>query len=439
MKQKAIMTLLALMIVSLTLGVALAQPTVEVSPKVAKPGESVIITGAGVASSSIIIEVSNTRATLESFNITTDSAGEYEVKYQLPDDAPIDIYTVRISTEDESAETTFMVSHMTQQQVANNIKTMVMEAKKRAETALIEARKEGHVVPLEIRVKYSQGLAELDNAANAIQIQNYVSAQGTLQNAMNLFREVVEYTFGDDVVQPINAEQLKRRLQEKIDQLKRQYHEINAAVEKLNQNGLNVETLQRELETLRVRIGEAQSLLDEGNITEAAQRIEQTQQVVTQRLASLRQRQAEITKRLAERYKTALETRVQAYINTFQLLQAVRPVQSALALQELATLRQRLTVSGTAIENGNLVTALQEMKSTEYRLKRLSDTVNGPYTSRLLSRIDELTASLDKSTGIDIVKIETEIENTQDELNDYLRRSPPQGNTDGSTTQKPRG
>jgi len=439
MKQKAILTLFALMMVSLTLGVALAQPTIEVSAPVIKPGDSITITGTSAALSSIIIEVSNTRATVETFNITVNSSGEYSVEYQLPDDAPVDIYTIKASTEDKSAETTFMVSHMTQQQVANTIRTMVTEAKRQAESALIQARKEGHVVPPQIREKYDQGLAELNKAVNAIQSQNYVIAQGSLQNAMNLFREVVEYTYGDDVVQPVNAEQMKRRLQEKIDLLERQYTEIKKAVDKLGQSGLNVEALQGELVMLRARIDEAQNLLDEGEISQAGQSIEQTQQIVTQRLAALRQRQGEITQRLAERYQTALATRIQAYVNTFQLLQSVRPVQSALALQELETLRQKLTLSGSAIENGNLVTALQEMKSTEYRLKRLASTVNGPYTSRLLSKIDELTASLEKSTGIDTTNIQTEIQKTQDELNDYLKRSPPTGNTDSSTSQRPRG
>ena len=287
MKQKAILTLFALMMVSLTLGVALAQPTVEVSAPVIKPGNSITITGTSAALSSIIIEVSNTRATVETFNITVNSSGEYSVEYQLPDDAPVDIYTIRASTEDESAETTFMVSHMTQKQVANTIRTMVTEAKRQAESALIQARKEGHVVPPQIREKYDQGLAELNKAVNAIQSQNYVIAQGSLQNAMNLFREVVEYTYGDDVVQPVNAEQMKRRLQEKIDLLERQYTEIKKAVDKLGQSGLNVEALQGELVMLRARIDEAQNLLDEGESSQAGQSIEQTQQMELFRLWDL--------------------------------------------------------------------------------------------------------------------------------------------------------
>ena len=440
MKQKAILGLIAMIIVSLTIGIVLAQPTVEVSSQIVKPGNVITITGIDTALSSVIIEVSNTRATLASFNVTVDSAGEYEVEYQLADDAPIDIYTVKASADRESTEASFMVSHMTQQQVANTIKTMVLEAKKRAETALIEARKQGHMVPQEIRDKYEQGLAELDKAANAIQSHNYVSAQGSLQKAMNLFREVIEYTFGDDVVQqPATDEQVKRRLQEKIDQLERQYTEIKAVMGRLSQNGLNVEALQDELEILRVRIDEAQELVAEGKMLQAHQSILQTQQLVTERLASLRQRQAEITKRLAERYQTALETRIQAYINTFHMLESVRPVLSAAALQELETLRLRLTTSGEAIENGNMVIALQEMKSTEYRLKRLANTVNGPYTSRLLNRLHQLTATLEKSTGTDSTNIQTEIQKTQDELNDYLKLSPSQGNTDGSSSQRPKG
>ena len=374
MKQKAIAALLALILISLTLGIASAQTTVEASSKVVKPGETITITGTGAASSDIQIEISNSRGALEAFNITSEASGQYDFQYQIPDDAPVDIYTIKSNSEGETAETTFMVSHMTQQQVANTIKTMVIEARKQAETALIEARKQGYSIPQEVRDKYSQGLAEIQKATNAIQSQNYVSAQGSLQEAMNLFREVVEYTNGEEVVLPVKSDQLRYRVQEKLEQLVRQYNAIKAAVGKLRDDGVNVETLQQELETLRAKIGEAKSLLDEGKIAEADQSITQTQLLVSQRLVSLRQKQAEVTKRLAERYQIMLETRVQAYVETFQMLQAVRPAQSALALQELETLRQRLLVSGADIDNGNLAKALLEMKSTEYRLKRLANT-----------------------------------------------------------------
>jgi len=336
-------------------------------------------------------------------------------------DSPVDIYTISVQDAGQTVQTSIVVSRMTQQQLVNTLRLMVTNAKKQAETALIEARKHGKTLPEDIKQKYAQGLEELANAVNAIQSQNYVSAQESLKEAMNLFREIVAYTYCDDIEAPVDTDQLRNRVQELINQLTRQYKEINAVVQRLKQYGLNVDALEREMSLLRNRIGEAQSLLDQGKVNEAQQSAIRTQQLVQQRLAELRQKQAEITKRLVSKYQASLENRVAAYIDTFNKIQSVRPVQSALALQELEALQVRLVYSGELIDENNIASALREMYATEYRLRRLAVTVNGDVTIRLLNRIDELTANLQDSTGTAANQIENEIENTKDSLSDYLR------------------
>ena len=422
MKKKGILLLMVAMFAAMMLNVAFAQPTLEVTPSSVKPGEAVSISGTGSVGSTIIIDVTNSRTTVKSFNITVDATGGFSLTYQLPSNATIDIYKVKILEDDETAQKTFIVSNMTPQQLVNTIKTLATNARKQAETSLIEAKNQGQRIPPDVVDKYRQGVDELDKAANAIQSQNYVAAKASLQQAMKMFREVVEYSYGDNVKPPVDTEQMKIRVQEKIDQLNHQYTEIKAVVEKLRAYGFNVDVMETDLNTLRNMIGEAQNLLDEGRIADAEQRVNRIQQLVTQRLQALRQRQSEVTKRLAERYQSALEKRVDAYIYTFQRLQSIRPVQSSLALQELNTLRQKLVESDTLINTGNVATALQEMQNTEHRLKKLADTVNGPVTSRLLNRIDELTATIQKAPTIDLSQLQSELNQTRDNLDDYLSK-----------------
>jgi hypothetical protein len=422
MKKKGILLLMVVMFAAMMLNVAFAQLTLDVTPSSVKPGEAVAISGTGTVGSTIIIEVMNSRTTVKSFNITVDSTGQFSVTYQLPANATIDIYTVKMEEGEETVQKTFIVSNMTPQQLVNTIKTLAAIARKQAETALIEAKNQGKQVPPDILDKYNQGVNELDKATNAIQSQNYVAAKASLQQAMNMFREVVKYSYEDNVEPPVDADQLKIRVQERIDQLNHQYTEINAVVKKLRAYGLNVDTLETELNTLRSMIGEAQNLLNEGRTAEAEQRVNRIQQLVTQRLQALRQRQSEVTKRLAERYQKSLENRVEAYIYTFQRLQSIRPVQSALALQELNTLRQKLGDSDTLINTGNVTTALQEMQNTEHRFKKLADTVNGPVTSRLLNRIDELTANIQNAPSTDLNQLQNELNQTRDNLKDYLSK-----------------
>ena len=422
MKKHAFLVLAAVVVASLMIGLAWAQPTIEVSRSVAKPGETITITGQSIVGANVIIQIRNTRTVVDTYNITVDLAGTYLIDYDVPLDTPIDIYTVNVQYDEETIETSFIVSRMTQNQLSTTIRTIVENAKKQAESALIQARKQGHIIPNEIKDNYYQGIDAIGDAGNQIQSQNYAEAQESLREALNLFREVVDYSYGEEVTPTLDPEQGKLRVQEMIDQLRRQYKEINAVVQKLKLNGINVDVLERDLNTLRNRIGEAQRSLDEGKITEAEQSAARTRQLVEQRLAALRQRQAEVTKRLAKTYQTALKNRVDAYIDTFHKLRSVRPVQSSLALNELESLQMKLMESGEHLEQDNIPVALREIRNTEFRLRRLSDAINGDVTSRLLNRIDELTANLQESTGTDSTRIEKEIEDTKNTLSDYLRR-----------------
>ena len=417
MKQKALLALATMVIASLMMGVALAQTTVDVSPSVVKPGETVVISGQGTVGATLTIEISNSRTIVDSFNVTTDSVGGYSIEYALSSDASIDVYSVLV----ESEKTSFIVSRMSQEQLSNTIRTLVLNAKKQAESAMIQARKQGQTISPEIRSKYTQGLTAITQAGNHIQNNNYGEAQESLQEALNRFREIVEYSYGENVSPQIDPDQHRMRVQEVIDQLKRQYSEINKVTQKLKQNGLNVDALEQQLNILRNSIDDAQALLDEGNIEEAQQMATRLQQLVKQRLAALRQKQAEITKNLAERYQLSLENRVGTYLNTFQKIQTIRPVASALAIRELESLQTRLVESGELLETGNTASALREMYATEYRLRNLANTVNGVVTNRLLNRIDELAANLQESTGTDTSRIEKEIEDAKDSLTDYLR------------------
>jgi len=417
MKQKAIILLSVILGASMLVGTSLAQPTV--TPPVVQPGGTVTVAGQTTVNATVAISVSNTRAQIDAFNITSDQSGLYTHQYQLPEHAAIDVYTVTITVNGESSESSFIVSKMSQQQLVSTIRNLVLNAKKQSETVLIQARIQGHAIPDEARTLYQTGIGHLESAVEAIDNQNYAEAQTELSEAMNHFREVVTYNYGDTVEPPVDPRETRNRVQEQLDQLFKQYNQINVTVQRLAEQGLNVDVLERDLNILRNRINEAETLLEEGDVEEAEKKIIETKRMVTERLESLRQRQAEVTKRLAENYQSALEKRVEAYIDTFQKLQSVRPTQSTVALQELEQLQMKLADSSTQLETGNMVNALRGLRSTETRLKQLSNTVNGPVTSRLLNRIDELTADLEKTP--DSSQIKNEIEDTKDTLRDYLR------------------
>ena len=405
-------------IASWMVGITWAQSTVEVTPLVVKPGETIIISGKSIPGVTFTIEISNSRGYIESFNVTVDSNGEYRLEYLVTVDSPVDIYKIRM---DSNKEISFRVSKMTHQQLSNILRMLAVKAKKQAESSLIQARKQGYPIQPEVWDKYTEGVDSIDEATNSIQNQKYSDAQESLQVALYRFREIVDYSYSRDIIPPKDPEQDHHRVQEIINQLRHQYREINIATQKLSHYGFNIWTLEQDLNTMRNRIGEAQALIDEGKIEAAHNLAIRTQQLVQQSLNSLRQRQAEITKQLAEGYQLSLESRINEYIDTFEKLQTIRLVKSTLALEELESLKARLDVSQQLLESGNVDNAMREMHRTEYRLRKLSMALNGEFSSRLLLRIDELTANLQESADDDAVEIIEEIENTKNSLKEYLR------------------
>jgi tetratricopeptide (TPR) repeat protein len=421
MNKNTLLALLVIILASISIGCVKAQTTIEVSPAVTRPGDTVSISGQVTSNETVLIEISNSRTIVDTFNVTSDANGQFSTTYNVGQDAAIDVYLVKISAETDEAS--FIVSKMTPQQLTNTIKTLTENAKKQAETALIQARNQSITIPAEIQEMYRTGLTKLVESEKAIQNQNFVQAQESLQEALNMFRKVVEYTYGDKAVEPpTNTEQERNKVQDKLDQLRRQYNKIKRAIQMLREYGLNVQLLETDLNRLHQLILNTQESLDEGSLREADQKATRVQTMIRERLVALRQRQAEITKKLAERYQTALENRVDTAIDTFEKLQSVRPTQSTLALRELAALREKLTESYTSLSNGNTVEAIRTMKNTEYRLKQLAQTVNGPETARLLNRIDELTANLEWTIEKDTTQLQNEIEDTKETLRDYLRK-----------------
>jgi hypothetical protein len=428
-KNTPMLLLVIIIAVSLVLGNVSADTTVKLSQSVVQPGDLLIIDGIAEENSIVLVRISNTRNFFDSFNITATGSGRYRLTYEVDPNSPTDIYTVRVNVNEEYSELSFIVSRMNSEQLATTLRSLVMKTKRQAETVLIEARKQGKIVPEVLREKYLEGLSELENAANAIRSQKYLEAYEALQNSLNRFKEVVAYTYSEEINPPVDPNQKQIMIQEKIDELKRQHSELISIVYRLKNIGLNMDVLEGELDMTQQKISEVQNLLNEGNMGEAERSILQLQNLIHQRLSELRQKQANTTKRLAERYEESLENRVDTYIDTFQRLQTLKPIKSMIALEELTLIKQNLKESQELLEEDKVINALIELRDSEIRLKKLSDIVNGPIVKSLLNRLDSLTANLYKLSEDEAGNIQKEIEEIKNSLQERLVEQETSSNT----------
>ena len=429
-KKKPLIVISFIIIASLFIGDVGAQVSIEVSQIVVQPGGSVVISGNAPSGVTIHLQISNSRGILESFNLSVADTSYFNLLYEVPFDAHTDIYRVKTEFEGISTETSFVVSRISSQQLAVNIKILVMNAKRQAETILIEARKHGELLPVSIRDLYTEGVSELDKASNAIQRQNYVEAYSFSKEALNKFREIVEYSYGKEYILPVDSQNERFEIEDDIDRLERQYAQLETIVRKMKGFGINVSLLEQNLSTLHLKIEEAKRLVNEGKLIEAARVVSSTQSVIEKRLSEVRQRQNSITKRLAERYQESLEKRVETYIDVFHRLESIKPVQSIIALQELEKLKAQITETNNLSDNGQVISALVEMRQTESRLKNIAEMTNGPITTRLLKRLDTLTANLQNSSDLDTSQITNEIEVVKNMIRDHFLNADAQyGNT----------
>ena len=435
-KKKPLIVIFFIVIASLLIGDVQAQTTLEVSQIVVQPGGSVIMSGNGPADVIINLQISNSRGVVKSLNVSVADTGYFNELYEVPFDAHTDIYKVKTDIEGISTETSFVVSKISSQQLAFNVRILVMNAKRQAETILIEARKHGELLPVSIRDLYSEGVSELDKASNAIQTQNYAEAYSFSKEALNRFREIVEYSYGKEYVLPVDPQNARLKILEDIKQLELQHAQIATITRKMKSIGLNVSLLEENLDTLHLKIEEAKRLANEGRLMEAERIVSSTHNIIEERLSELRQKQNSITKRLAEKYQGSLEERVDTYIDVFHRLESIKPVQSINALQELEKLKLKISETNNLIETGQVVSALIEMRQTESRLKRVAQMANGPIMTKLLKRLDTLTAYIQNSSESDTKQVINEIEVVKNLIRDHFLNTLVQyGNT--SSTANP--
>jgi Mor family transcriptional regulator len=432
-KKKPLFVIFFIIIASLFIGDVGAQTTIEVSQIVVQPGQSVVISGNGPIGVSINLQISNSRGLLESFNVSVVDTGYFNLLYEVPFDAHTDIYWVKTEFEGISTETSFVVSKISSQQLAVNIKILVMNAKRQAETILIEARRHGELLPVSLRDLYTEGVSELDKASNAIQRQNYIEAYSFSKEALNKFREIVEYSYGKEFYLPVDPQNEKFEIEDDIEMLERQHAQLVTITRKMKGFGINVSLLDENLNSLHLKIEEAKRLVNEERFIEAEKVVSSTQSVIEKRISEVRQRQNSITKRLSERYQESLEKRVETYIDVFHRLESIKPVQSIIALQELQKIKEKIIEINYLIDNGQVVDAVNEMRQTEKSLKNIAEMVNGPLTSKLLKRLDTLTANLQNSSELDSKQITNEVELVKNLIRDHFLNTETQSGNNSPT------
>jgi len=437
MVRKGYLTLTVVLLVMLSVSLASADPGIQVSERYFKPGDVVTVTVTGDSGESFGLDLANSRGLIQTHTGSVGEDGTYVWTYRLNATATTDTYMVQIRVGDDMTEDSFVVSGMTLSQLAETVRMMVSNAKKQAETALIQARKAGSQDEDALNT-YREALQVLAEAGNSFEAGNYVQAMNQGREALGLFNQVVDGSYSTpDVEPPQDLEQDRNTVKawEAINRLQAELDELKKTTETIDEKGFSPGLTPIWFRRLQGELHDAQDLLDSNQVGEAARQLTMVSNQLKSGRASLQQRQAEIRDRLASRYKTALESRYTKMRDTLVLLEAVDAGKVSGALGEITDIQSRIRAAQDSMQAGNTGEAVRTLWEAERLMREALMKVNGDDTARLLDEIDRLTLQLEnQGQTLEREKLLHRIEIATQNLQDIMRsRTDIVGNTTAPT------
>ncbi|MFA9437355.1 MAG: hypothetical protein ACEROO_09615 [Candidatus Bathyarchaeota archaeon] len=437
MVKKGYLALTAVLLVMVSIGFASADPGIQVSERYFKPGDVVTVTVTGDPGESFGLDLVNTRGLIQTHTGSVGEDGTYVWTYRLNATATTDTYMVLIRVGDDMTEDSFVVSGMTPSQLGETMRMMVSNAKKQAETALIQARKAGSQDDDALNT-YREALQILAEAGKSFEEGNYVQTMNQGREALGLFTQVVEGSYNTlDVEPPQGLEQDRNtvKAREAINRLQAELDELKKTTETIDEKGFSPGLTPMWFRRLQGELHDAQDLLDSNQVGEAARQLPKVNNQLKSGRASLQQRQAEIRDRLASRYKTALESRYTKMRDTLVLLEAVDAGKVSDALGEITDIQSRIRAAQDSMQAGNTGEAVRTLWEAERQMREALMKVNGDDTARLLDEIDRLTLQLEnQDQTLEREKLLHRIEIATQNLQDIMRsRTDIVGNTTAPT------
>ncbi len=431
------LALTAILLVMMSVSFASADPEIQVSERYFKPGDVVTVTVTGDPGESFGLDLANSRGLIQTHLGYVGDDGTYVWTYKLNATATTDTYKVQIRVGEAIHEELFVVSGMTPRQLAETMRMMVSNAKKQAETALIQARKAGSIDDDALNT-YREAVQVLGEAGKSFEEGNYVQAMNQVREALGLFNQVVDGSYSTpDVEPPQDLEQDRNVVsaQEAINRLQVELNKLKKMAETIDEKGFSPGLTPMWFRRRQGELDNAQDLLDSNQVVEAARQLTMVSNQLKSGRATLQQRQTEIRDRLASRYKTALENRYTKMRDTLVLLEAVDAGKVSGALGEIDDIQSRIRAAQDSMQAGNTGEAIRTLWKAERQMREALMKVDGDETARLLDEIDRLTLQLEnQDQSLEREKLRHRIEIATQNLQDIMRtRTDIIGNTTAPT------
>ncbi|MDP2900949.1 MAG: hypothetical protein Q8O47_08270 [Candidatus Bathyarchaeota archaeon] len=287
-----------------------ANLTVETGSKYYNAGETVKIKGTATANAIVHVGVNATAGSVFTANVTTNSTGAYATAYTLPIAAPIGIYTVIAKSGNSTADTIFMMSSVSTEDMAQQLIDIAEMSRVLAEETIQSIRTQNVTLPPAVNNSITHGIDAIARAKAFLAEGKNVAAAEAAQSAMKHFKNAMSLALRTANVEEDVEEHRRESLQHQVERLTREVERIEVVLGNLVEAGENVTAIQVILNGMKPHLTNATALIGQGNYTAAETEIKAAKDDLRQATQLLKPLYKEVRKGLMEKYKLNLKARI---------------------------------------------------------------------------------------------------------------------------------
>jgi len=427
----------------LTIGAQAHALTVGVAEPIYEPGESVEIYGTAGSLANVSIVVFDGYMNILDLNITADEEGEYEVEFDLPENAENGTYTVTVTSDGESIQFHFHVMVQDLEELAEILISQAEDSQDSVDDIFEELEESGIDIPSEANENYTLGVTALEFALAHFEDGNYTEAGDHALEAVEYFGNAFQQVQDLIPVEPSDEddddddeeEADEESLAVAIDRAFAYWDKLNATVWRLHEETYDVTQINETLDEIYGHLEAASEELLAGNHTGAVLEFSTARSVLGRIQGYLQSKVKDHKQKQTEQFMEQFQRRIQNINGTIQQLQerleagVTARVKGTLTatLNKLQQLRRRIAAG---MNESDLADVLGELEDAVDDIEEGVEALGSKYATQIKSmnqveakiRVLNKTAQRFARKGEDISGFQGEMEDAEGLL-EQLRES----------------
>ncbi len=311
MNRKLMVVLAAalLLVPTAPLVLATAGLTVQTGPKYYNAGDAVAIGGTAPANATVHLNVTLASVVVFSENATANATGVYQKTYTLPATAATGIYRVEVTSGALTAETVFMVTTISTDEMANSLIEAAVKSQLLAEETIQAILDDGYTVPAAVNASMTHGADAIVEAEAFYTQGQYMASAQAARRAMVHFKNAMVLAIRAGNIQDETLDE-NQTLTLQVNKLKSEAERISEVLVSLSDSGKNVTEIEVKVASANAKLTNATALIADGDYKAAAVVIKEARDDLHDAMQLIKGQLKEVRRSLMEQFKERLRARL---------------------------------------------------------------------------------------------------------------------------------